>query len=33
MVCRLDYYKGVSIVAKILDKHGDRMKIIGKGED
>lgn len=33
MVCRLDLYKGVSIVAKILDKYGYRMKIIGKGED
>jgi len=33
MVCRLDLYKGVSIVAKILDKNGYKMKIIGKGED
>lgn len=33
MVCRLDLYKGVSIVARILDKYGYKMKIIGKGED
>lgn len=33
MVSRLDFYKGVSIVAKILDKAGYKMKIIGKGED
>lgn len=33
MVCRLDLYKGVSVVARILDKNGYKMKIIGKGED
>lgn len=30
---RLDEFKGVSMVAKILDKHGYKMKIFGRGED
>jgi len=30
---RLELYKGVSIVAKILDKHGIKLKIMGKGKD
>lgn len=33
MCSRLDLYKGVSVVAKVLDKNGLKMKIIGRGED
>lgn len=33
MCSRLDMYKGVSTVAKILVKNGKSMKIIGRGDD